>query len=277
MGELHFRGNPAPVLNGVLGHLAGVRGRAAGQHDDLGDALQVLGVNTHLVERELAVQVVAAQEGLGHGVRLVVDFLLHKGGETTLFRRGRVPVHVVFLALGRGAEEIGDRHGVRGDGHDLVLAQFHRPASVVNEAGNVRAEEILPVTQAHHERRVAPGGHDDVGLVRVHGQQREGAFEPLAGKLHGFRQTAVGGIAVQLVAEDVADQRRGHLGVRLGREHSALFEQFELELGEVFDDAVVDQGQLAAVGQVRVSIHVRGPAVRGPAGVPDSGDRIRQR
>ena len=57
----------------------------------------------------------------------------------------------------------------------------------------------------------------------------------------------------------------------------ALGHEFQLELGEVFDDAVVDQGQLAAVGQVRVRVLVRGAAVRGPAGVADAGQRLRQR
>ena len=129
------------------------------------------------------------------GVRLVVDFLFHEGREAALFGGRRVPVDVVFLALRGGAEEVGDLHGVGGDGDDLVLAQFDGAPGVVDEAGDVGAEEVLAFAEAHHERGVPARGHDDVGLVRVHGEQREGALEALAGKLHGLGQAAIGGVA----------------------------------------------------------------------------------
>ena len=137
--------------------------------------------------------------------------------------------------------------------------------------------KFSPVAQAHHQRRVAAGSNDDVGLVRVDSQQREGALEALAGQLHGLGQAAVGDVPAQLVPEDVRQQRGSNLGVGLGQEGHALVQQFELELGEVLDDAVVDQGQLAAVGQVRVRVPVRGAAVGGPAGVADTGQGLRQR
>ncbi len=233
----------------------------------------MLRVDAHFIEGQLAVEVGAAQQGLGDGVGLVVDFLFHEGRVAALLGRRRIPVHVVFLALGRGAEEVRDLHGVGGDGDDLVLAQLHGAARVVDEAGDVRAEEVLALAQAHHEGRVAPGSDDDVRLVRMHGQEGEGAFQALAGKLHGLGQAAVGGVTVQFVPEDVAQERGGHLGVRFGSERCAAFQQFQLELGVVFDDAVVDQGELPAVGQVRVRVLVGGSAVGGPAGVADSGER----
>ena len=150
------------------------------------------------------------------GVGLVVDFLFHEGREAALFRGGRVPVDVVFLALGRGAVEVGDLHGVGGDRDDLVLAEFDGAAGVVDEAGDVGAEEVLAVTEADDERGVAAGGHDDVGLVRVHGEEGEGAFEALAGELHGLGEAAVGGVAPELVAVDVGQQRGRDLGVGFG-------------------------------------------------------------
>ena len=42
------------------------------------------------------------------------------------------------------------------------------------------------------------------------------------------------------------------------------------EGGVVLDDAVVDQGELAGLVQVRMGIGVAGQAVRGPAGVADA-------
>ena len=72
-----------------------------------------VGIDPQLVQGQLAVDVRAAQQGLRDGVGLVVDFLLHEGREAALFRRGGVPVDLVFLALGGGAVEVGDLHGVR--------------------------------------------------------------------------------------------------------------------------------------------------------------------
>ena len=219
----------------------------------------------------------AAQQGLEHGVRLVVDFLFHEGREAALFRGGRVPVDVVFLALGGGAVEVRDFHGVGGDRDDLVLAEFDGAPGVVDEAGDVGAEEVLALAEADDERGVPAGRDHDVGLVGVDGEQREGAFEPLAGKLHGPGEAAVGGVTAELVPVDVPEQGGRHFGVGLGLEGHALAQEFQLELGEVLDDAVVDQGQLAAVGQVRVRVLVRRAAVRGPARVADSREGFRQR
>ena len=112
--------------------------------------------------------------------------------------------------------------------------------------------------------------------VRVHGQQGEGAFEALAGKLHGFGQGSLGGIAAELVAEDVAEQCGGDLGVCFGGEFDALGQELLLQFREVFDDAVVDHGQASAVGQVRVGVPVGGAAVGCPAGVTDAGQGFRQ-
>ena len=40
---------------------------------------------------------------------------------------------------------------------------------------------------------------------------------------------------------------------------------------EVLDDAVVDDGELPGGVPMRVGVAISGPAVRGPAGVPESG------
>src|SRR5699024_1251118 len=50
-----------------------------------------------------------------------------------------------------------------------------------------------------------------------------------------------------------------------------------LQVGEVLDDAVVDERELAVIGQVRVGVAVGGTAVGGPPGVADAGLRGRQR
>ena len=82
----------------------------------------------------------------------------------------------------------------------------------------------------------------------------------------------------ELVAVDVAEQRRGHLGVRLGVEGVALAQQLRLQLGEVFDDAVVDQRPACRrPTRCGCAFCVGRPAVGCPARVADPGHGSRQR
>src|SRR5699024_8483408 len=69
----------------------------------------------------------------------------------------------------------------------------------------------------------------------------------------------------------------GDLGVGLGEEFDALGDEVLLQVGEVLDDADVDERELAVIGQVRVGVAVGGSAVGGPPGVADAGLRGRQR
>ncbi len=108
-------------------------------------------------------------------------------------------------------------------------------------------------------------------------EQREGALEALAGLLHREGQHVALGSAVLEAAVDGAQKPRGHLGVGVGDELEAVGQQFRLELRIVLDDAVVDDGQSARIGEVRVGVLVGGAAVGGPAGVADAGQGPRQR
>ena len=69
------------------------------------------------------------------------------------------------------------RDAVGRDRDDLVLADRERVAGVLDEGGDVRAEEVLALAQADHERRVAAGADDEARVVLVHREQGEGALE----------------------------------------------------------------------------------------------------
>ena len=75
----------------------------------------------------------------------------------------------------------------------------------------------------------------------------------------------------------LAEQHGGDLGVGLGLEREALGQQLVLQVGEVLDDAVVDECEATLVAEVRVRIAVGGAAVRRPAGVADAGAAVVQR
>ena len=76
---------------------------------------------------------------------------------------------------------------------------------------------------------------------------------------------------------EVGDELGHHLGIRLGGKGHPLRQQKFLQLRVVLNDAVVDHGDLTAVTDLRVGVHVAGRAVGGPAGVPDPCGAIRRR
>ena len=137
----------------------------------------------------------------------------------------------------------------RRDRDDLVLPDRERVAGVLDERRDVGAEEVLALAEPDHERRVAARADDEPGLVLVHREERERALEARDDGAEGRDEIAG---AVVLAAE----QDGGDLGVGLAAEGEAVGEQLVLELAEVLDDAVVDDGELVVVGEVRVRVAV---------------------
>ena len=79
--------------------------------------------------------------------------------------------------------------------------------------------------------------------------------------------TGVSPVGRQLTGDELGDD----LGIGVAVEADALAFELALERGVVFDDAVVDDGDLLAVAEVRMGVAVVGGAVRGPACVADAG------
>ena len=82
------------MFDRIPGHHAGIGGRAAGNDNDLVNAAQHGLVDVQLIQRELAVLVEPAHQGVADGGRLIVDFLLHERAEPALFGGGSIPLHL---------------------------------------------------------------------------------------------------------------------------------------------------------------------------------------
>ena len=277
VGEFHFYRNAHPMLDGVFGHHARVRGRAAGDDDDLVDGFEIMLVDAHLIEVDVAVLVETPQQSALHGGRILMDLLVHEGVPTALFGGGRIPVHGVGLRIGHDvAHEVGDDDLVCGHHHGLVLVDFHGALGVGHERGNVGAKEVLPVAEAHHERRIVTGADHDVRLSHVRGENGERAFQHAGQTADGLEQVRLAGFLDDLVA-DFAQQFRRDLGIGFGDETIALRLQVETKLGSVFDDAVVDDGDLAVTRRVRMRVSVVRHAVRSPTRMADAHGGVRHR
>ncbi len=100
-GQFDLTGDPAPVLDGVLGDHTGVEAGPGGDDDDLLDRAQFGLVDADLVELQRPGGGVAAQQGVGDRLRLLVDLLAHEPVVAALLGRREVPVDVVGPGGGR--------------------------------------------------------------------------------------------------------------------------------------------------------------------------------
>ena len=168
MSELDLGGDTAPVLDSVARNLTRVRCGTAGHHDDLIDRAQHGIINIKLVQNEVTFFIHASHEGLLNGGGLLVDFLLHKRVVAALFRRCGVPFNVERFTFGGVAVKVNNRVVGAGDGDNLILPHLHGFFGVIDKRRNVRAQEVLVLPQADHQRGVTAGGHHLVGVVCVH-------------------------------------------------------------------------------------------------------------
>ena len=225
------------------------------------DEVELLGREVQLVYGQMAVHQAPGQR-VADDAGLLVDLLHHEVGVAALLGHVDVPINVrdlrvVDLLPGRAEVADAGRRELRG----LAVAQHHHVAGGVDERDHVRCNVGAVRALPHHQRGVLAHGHDRARLgIAGHGQ-RIGADEPRGRLAHGLQQVA----RVRLL-----HQVRHHLGVGLARELVAPGGQLVAQFGEVLDDAVVDDGDMAAAGCVRVRVALAGAAVRGPARVADA-------
>ena len=268
--EFDFHGNAHPVFDGVLGHLTGIAGGAAGHDDDLVNGLKVMLVDAYLIEGDVAVWVETAQQRALHGGRILVDFLVHKGIPATLFGGRGVPVHGVGLRiLNHIAVEVGNNDLIGGYAHGLILIDFHGALGICHECGHIGAEEVLAITKAHNQRRIMTGADHDIRLTAVGGQNGECAFQHAGHAAHCLEQVRLALFRNDLV-HDFAQQLGGHFGIRGGDESVALGLQIKAQLGGVLDDAVVNDGDFAVHTGMRMCVHIARLAVGGPTRMADT-------
>ena len=128
---------------------------------------------------------------------------------TALLSRGRIPIHGERAHLSGVPVEVGDDDLLRGQGHDLVLAQLEGIARVLDERGDVRREKVLALADTDDERRVPPGSHDEIGLTRIDRKEGERTFEPPADTAHRLDKIEAH------CWQGEREEMRHHLGIRL--------------------------------------------------------------
>ena len=133
-----------------------------------------------------------------------------------------------------------------------------------DDGADVTGEEVFVAANAEEQRAAAARADDEAGMRGVDDGDAVGADNFFEGVADGFGEVAVG--LFIMVADEVGED----FGVGLGGELVALGDEAVFEELMVFDDAVVDEGELAGLVEVRMGVGVGGRAMGGPAGVADA-------
>ena len=149
----------------------------------------------------------------------------------------------------------------------LTVLEHHDIASGVDECNDVGGDIGAGLACADHNRGILAGHGDHAGLVSAYGGQTIGTDHVGASLAHGGHQ---------VVRLDISlfDQMREDLGIGLALKVMAAALQLFAQLGEVLDDAVVDDGDTTVAAGVGVSVNDGGLAVGGPTGVADTAGSV---
>ena len=255
-GDVDLHGQARPVLDRVLGHQSGVKGRATGHHEHLVDPLDLVFAHPELVEVQAPGRVDPAPEGVPDRLGLLVDLLQHEVVEPALLRGGEVPLHLDRGRLDLVPVEIDQPNRIGAHLGDLPLGQRHEAARPLKHRRHVGGQHVLAPAEPDHEGRGDLHPDDDVRFLGRHDDQRVRAHQLGDHGPHRFHQ-----VAVVRLFQEVSHALR----VGLGREHVAGLGQPLPKILEVLDDAVVDDGHGARAVHVGVGIAIGGRPMRGPA------------
>ena len=207
----------------------------------------------------------AAAHGVAHDGRLFVDFLHHEVVETGLF--DAVEVHLQLLHVGDGfhvLDGLDVQFFAQFDAHNLLVFKVNHLLRAAHDGGGVRGDEILTLTDADDHRAAFAGGDEHVRMPFFDDGDGVSAHNVVQGDTHGLEKIHM------LTLLHVLDKVGEHLGVGRRLELVAALLQFLSQAEVVLYNAVVDEGDVARHGTVRVGIHLVGFAVGGPAGVGDA-------
>ena len=204
-----------------------------------------------------------AQRFLDH-VGLLEDLLEHEMFEAALLGGSRVPGDQNRLALDAIPRVIGEAKTVASDDRDLALLQDDFFARVRQNRRRIGCDVHFAVTDADDERTRAIASKDEmIGIVARYDAERVGAANFMERAAYRLFEVAV---VVQL------DQMREDLGIGFAAKNVAELDQARSQGGVVFDDAVVNDRDLAAAVHVRMCVGVGRRPVRCPASMSDADD-----
>ena len=143
----------------------------------------------------------------------------------------------------------------------LLFFQVNHLIGVFYDRGGVRTYEKLVLAYAYYERASLAGDHHAVGLGLVHYADSVCSHNTAKCQRNGFLE----GNSVRI--HHILNKLYKHFGVGLALEMIALVGKLFLERKIILYDAVVDNGELVILGDMRMSVDIAWLSVRRPSGV----------
>ena len=179
----------------------------------------------------------------------------------------RIPGDFVDLRLDRRAVERLHADARRRDRRHLAAFEEDHPPGLFEDRRDVRGDELLALAQADGDAaRVADAHrHQSIRLALAHDDDGVRALQTA-----DRPPRRLGHVAVRAVVGEARDQLHDHFGVGVGLELDAFRRQFLAQFQVVFDNAVVDDDEIAVHADVGMGVVFGGRAVRRPARMPDA-------
>ncbi len=200
-----------------------------------------------------------AGERLFNDVGLLEDLLEHEVLVAALLGGRHVPGDLHDVARDRRAVVRRQLVTVASDDDELALLQDDLFARVGQNRGRIRGDEHLAFADADDQRaRTVTRENQVFRIVAGEHAQRVGAA-------YLGKRAPHGGFEVAVVVH--LDQMRKDFGIGLALENVTEADQPSTQRSVVFDDAVMNDGDLSGAVHMRVRVGVRGTPVGCPARV----------
>ena len=226
------------------------------------ERLKFRGGDVHFVQENAACFLSDTPESrIADGARLLKDFLEHEMLVAAFFGHDRVPEDVLNLAVDGVTVEVGQLNAVRSKDRHIAIGEEKHVARVAQDGGHVGRDEVLAFAEADYDRGTFAGGNNLIRVITVDHGEREDAADLLErGADRSFQ------IPVEVFFDHVSD----YFGIGLGFKNMAFALELFLQRQEVFDDAVVNDNDVAGTIAVRMGVFFAGAAVGCPAGMADA-------
>ena len=237
-------------------------GRTASRDQDFADRVDIFRRPVQFFEVDMfAVFRDAAAHGIFDGLRLFIDFLEHEVFEAAFFSRFGIPVDFKDF-LGNGfAFEVRDPDIIFHDDGDFPIIHDIRLAGIAEDGRDIRGDVVFALAETDDERIILLAANDLIRFKFAHEDQRIRTAQTA----QDFADRA-GEIPVVHVGAQVGDDFR----IRFRLEVIPFLEEFFLQFHVVFDDAVVDDGEITFFIRMGMGVDIRRTAMSCPTGMADA-------
>ena len=156
----------------------------------------------------------------------------------------------------------------------IAVREEEKIAGVIQNRGHVGSHEIFVFPQTNHGRWSIARCHDLIRLVHRNDRQRKHTGYVSHRLAHRFLQRWP--VTIAWVEEIFFDQMGDDLSIRFGGELVAFLDQLLFEAEIVLHNPIVHDHNFPGAIAVRMRILFRGPPVRSPSCVADSGVPLRR-